>query len=194
MDTLPHGDPAEIMNARARAEGWPVQCFSALAFDDADLNGLAVLWLEKLAGQDIPYRRDLDARALKPVLRKMTIAERIREAGRIRYCWRFFGLNMADRLGDGTGRCFDETIPSHLVVRWHAIHDAVLDTGRPLRALSTFDHPLVNYLIGESLLAPLRNNEGEPNLVLAATSFRSRVDQNGERPMRFDHAVPEDAA
>lgn len=163
-------------------------------FNDADLNGLAALWLEKSAGQDIPHRRDLDARALKPVLRKLTIAERFLDNGSIRYRWRFFGLDMADRLGDGTGRCFDETIPDHLVVRWHTIHDVVRDTGRPMRALSAFDHPLVNYLIGESFLAPLRNNTGEPNLVLAATSFRSKVDQNVERLMRFDHAMSEDIA
>lgn len=175
MNIAAYSDPAEIVNARASAEDWPVQCSSRLVFHHDELNTLASVWKERAGERFAPYRSELDARALKPVLRHVAISERIYENGIARHRMRLVGSSLAQRFGDSTGRFLDKTVPPHLLARWTTIYDAVLDTCRPMRAVVAFDLPHVSHLIGEVFLAPMRNAEGEPNLVLTANCFRSKL-------------------
>lgn len=180
MDRATIHDPAEILNARAAAEGWPTQFFSRLKFDRPELNGLAAVWREKAKNAPAPHRSDLDARVLKPVLRNITIAESVHEGGQRRFRIRLVGSEIAELFGNHANSYIDEMVPPELLPRWHVPYDTVLESCRPLRVISHFDHPAVNYLTGESLLAPLLDEKGKPTLLIAATYFQSRMrDQGG---------------
>lgn len=168
--------PADIANAHAEADGWPLRYSHSLDFHRPELNTLLAAWRAKAGDRPAPSRNDMDARTLKQVLRRMTIVERVVCGGHTRLRHRFVGSQLVHHFGDYTGGYLDEAVPSHLYPRWETPYCAVLDTCTPLRIRAPYDHPRVNYLSGESLLAPLLDPDGEPNLLLTATYFHRRHD------------------
>lgn len=173
MDRAVTADPVEAVNAYAAQNGWLSRIGTELTFVRPELNLLRDLWSGKAAGRPIPYRRDFDARALKPVLCNIVIVERVCDCGRMRLRLRLVGSDIASLFGDSTGKHLDEIIPAALLTRWEMICHAVLDSGRPVRIVSHYDLPRVNYLSGESLLAPMLDAEGNPTLLLWCAYFQS---------------------
>ncbi len=167
-------DPVDALIARASREGWPATYSKSLVFRRPELNTLLKIWREKAGHRLAPRRNDMDARALKPVLRRITIVERVNEHNRCRLRSRLVGSDIAHRFGDHTGRFLDEFIPAHLLPRWSDVYDAVIDACCPIRVWAPFDHPRVSYLTGECLLAPLLDESGDSNLLLTATYFFRR--------------------
>lgn len=165
-------DPAEAVNVYAERQGWPFRCSTKLTFARPELNRLRDIWCEKAVGQPVPYRSDFDARTLKPVLRNIAIVERVSSYGRIRLRLRLIGSEIAGLFGEHTGRHLDEAVPPALLPRWETIYDAVLDSGRPFRVVTNYDHPRVNYLSGESLLAPMLDSWSTPTMLLCCVYFR----------------------
>lgn len=178
--SLPDPDAIDALIARANDDGWPATYSKTVMFRRPELNALLALWREKAGVRPAPARTDLDARTLKPVLRRITIVERLTENGRRRLRNRLVGSDIVRRFGDNTGRYIDEIIPIHLLPRWETLYHAVLDACRPIRVWAPFDHPRVNYLTGECLLAPLLGEDGQPGMLLTATYFfrRGKDDSN----------------
>lgn len=172
MDGVVAIDPAEAVNALAERQGWPFRCSMEMTFARPELNRLRDVWYEKAARRPIPYRSDFDPRTLKPVLRNIVIVERVCGHGRTRLRLRLIGSEISALFGEHTGRHLDEAVPPALLPRWETIYDAVLDSGRPLRVVSNYDHPRVNYLSGESLIAPMLDAGGNPTMLLICAYFR----------------------
>lgn len=172
-------DPAEAVNVYAERQGWPFRCSTELTFARPELGRLRDIWCEKAAGRHVPYRSDFDARTLKPVLRNIAIVERVSSYGRIRMRLRLIGSEIAGLFGEHAGRHLDEAVPPTLLPRWETIYDAVLDSGRLFRVITNYDHPRVNYLSGESLLAPMLDARANPTMLLCCAYFsQTKVNLN----------------
>src|SRR5271155_5987618 len=101
-------DPAEILNAKASAQGWPLQCDSHLAFDRPELTMLRDVWRSRAAKVGLPTRNDLGAHALKSVLRHLSIMERVADADRgVRFRVLHMGSYIAAVMGEKTGSFID---------------------------------------------------------------------------------------
>ncbi len=168
-------DPADAVNAAAERAGWPLRCTSLLEFERPELNLLRDIWRAKAEGDAVPFRAAFDARDLKPVLRCLSILQRVNDSGRPRYRMRLMGSDIVARFGEGTGRFLDQDIPPEILPRWTLAYDTVLQSARPLRFLSRFAVPKVSYLAGESFVAPLRDAAGAVTMVLTGLYFRSKV-------------------
>jgi hypothetical protein len=168
-------DPAEILNAKALAQGWPLQCDSHLAFERPELTMLRDVWRSKAAKVGLPTRSDLGAHALKSVLRHLSILERIsnKETG-TRYRVLHMGSYIAAVMGERTGQFIDETIPTELLPRWTAPFNTVLDSRTPLRILSKFEYEKLDFADGESFLAPLSDDAGKPNILMSCLYIKPR--------------------
>ncbi|MBI3675888.1 MAG: PAS domain-containing protein [Proteobacteria bacterium] len=171
-------DPADAMNAQAISENWPFYCFSTLEFEQPELNLLRDVWFKKRGGGKIPLRSALDARALKPVLSHLTILERVKDGDRLRYRVRLTGSAIARLSGENTGRFLDEVIPAELLPRWTVPYDVVLKALRPLRFVSHFAFEKINYLDGESFIAPLLDADSKASIVMSVVYFKSRATGN----------------
>lgn len=168
-------DAAEILNAKAEAEGWPFQCDSRLAFDRPELTMLRDVWRSRAAKVGLPSRHDLGAHALKSVLRHLSIMERVVDAERgSRYRVLHMGSYMAAVMGEKTGSFIDESIPAQLLPRWTTPFDTVLETRTPLRIISNFEHQKLDYASGESFLAPLSSENGDANLLMSCLYLKPR--------------------
>jgi hypothetical protein len=167
-------DPAAALNRRAQAEGWPFRCDTQLEFERPELNALRDLWRSLAAGNVAPSRADFDARTLKPFLRNIAIIERVVTADKWRYRARLTGSAIVEIAGDNTGRFFDQCIAPEFLARSTVPYDTVLDSGTPLRVVSSFELPLLSYLGGESFFAPLADTHGVLTLVLTCVYFKPR--------------------
>jgi len=161
-------DPAEALNARAKAQNWGVRADPALGFEHKDLVALNAMWFEK-ATKGIPKRSDFDIRTLKPWVRNISIVERVHEGGRTRYRFRLLGTGVGHVLGECTGKYLDEIVPADKLSIWESAYEAVLARDVPLRILSDFKMPQINYMRGEYFAAPLVGEDGQANMILAAT-------------------------
>jgi hypothetical protein len=168
-------DPAEILNAKASAQGWPLQCDSHLTFKQPELTMLRDVWRSKAAKVGLPTRGDLGAHALKSVLRHLAILERVSspETGS-RYRVLHMGTYIAAVMGERTGRFIDETIPAALLPRWTSPFDTVLSHRIPLRILSKFEYEKLDFASGESFLAPLSDDAGKPNILMSCLYIKPR--------------------
>ena len=145
-----------------------MRCYTALQFDHPELNALRDVWNE-VAAKHPPTRADFDARKLKPFLRNIAIIERVTSGSApARYRIRLHGSAIAQWFGEQTGHFIDEFIPQRTLPRWTAGYDVVFAHGAPLRFISRFELPQINYLDGESFSAPLVDEAGNTNLVLSA--------------------------
>ena len=176
MGPMETNDPALALNRQSQAEGWPFQFDTALRFDRRELNALRDLWLARAADKSAPSRADLGARTLKPYLPNITISERIsNDRGMWRYRTRLSGSAISETVGDHTGKFLEEQVPAESLPRWTAAYDAVLDGAMPLRLVSDFRVPCLNYLSGEIFIAPLTDERGKLSLVIGCMYFRPRV-------------------
>jgi len=149
--------------------GWVSFCDPQLAFRSSELVELSALWHQTRGADGIPKRVDFTPRVLKSCLPHVAIYERVAcpQKG-VRYRVRLMGTRFADVMGDLTGKFLDEAIAPQFLPRWYAALDAVLDALVPLRFLSRSDTTDKKFLLGEFFEAPLLNDTGEPDLVLAA--------------------------
>lgn len=165
-------DPAYALDRRAEAEGWPFHCDSRLEFDRPELNGLRDIWYGLAACKGVPSRADFDARKLKPFLRNISILERVFVgSNKWRYRIRLMGSAISDIAGDATGNFLDQQLAPDFLRIWTSAHDAVLDSGIPMRFVSDFRVPQLSYLEGESLLTPLADSRGHLTLLLSCLYF-----------------------
>ncbi len=177
MGIATRNDPASVVNAKARAEGWPFRCDSELVFDKAELNVLRDVWRAMAVKAGIP--RHSDARALDSVLRRLTILERLVDAeGKRRYFVRHQGTYLAAVMGNSEGRFIDQGIPPALMPRWTTVFDAVLDSAMPLRVLVQFEYEKLHYAAGEAFIAPLSDENGATTLLLAGVYIKPREDED----------------
>lgn len=175
MGVISLSDPAAVLNAKARAQGWPIRFDSELLFDRPELNMLRDVWRSEAARIGVPRRSHFDGQVLSSALRRLTVLERIKgDDGSRRYRIVHQGPYMAALMGDNVGRFIDEGIPAPLLPRWLMLFDAVIDSGTPLRATAEFELDRLRYAVGEGFIAPLANEAGEPNLVLIGAYIRPR--------------------
>lgn len=168
-------DPAEIINAKAKAEGWPFRCDPDLEFSRPELALLRDVWLSRLTTSPMSDRALFDVRELKSAFRRVTIVERAAEGqGPARYRVNYQGSYLAALMGNNLGKFVDENVPPQLLPRWHTIFDNVLDTGAPIRVVVDFEFARLNFASAEAFIAPLSNAAGKVNLVLAGLYIRPR--------------------
>jgi len=168
-------DAADMLNAKAVAEGWPFQCDSKLVFDRPELTMLRDVWRSRAAKVGLPTRNDLGAHALKSVLRHLSIMERVADAERgVRFRVLHMGSYIAAVMGEKTGTYIDENIPAQLLPRWTTPFDTVLETRTPLRIVSRFEHQKLDYATGESFLAPLSNEAGAASVLMSCLYLKPK--------------------
>jgi len=159
---------AKTINEESARGGWTTLCDPSLAFDTPQLLALAKMWRSKAEALGrCPSRSDFDARELKALLRNLAIVERV-GADKPRYRFRYYGSEFVPLLGEQTGRYMDEFIPKEFLPRWIIGYEAVAKTGAPLRFVSNFQLPKINYLSGETFVAPFNNPRSQNQTFLVA--------------------------
>ena len=169
----------KAFNDRAKAAGWPFQCSLADGFERPQLAAALALWREKAAGRAMPQRADLTARAMKPFLTQMSLIERVLADGRQRYRLRIHGTALARYSVDGTGKFLDEVVLGDRIHGYIALYDTLLEVGVPLRVVSNYQAPEIDYLTGETLLAPLSIAGSDTPLILSVTYAKPRTEIAG---------------
>lgn len=162
----------------SRHDGWSLSADPALYFQSGELSKLKAIWETKAAAaKGLPAREDFDPETLRPFLRHVSIVERaMHPAGHTSFCYRFYGSALMQRFGEQTGQFIEMSIPPDRVSRWIKAYETVLDAGKPMRFLASFEIPRVSYLNGESFVAPLSNAGRKPVAVLACTFFTPRIE------------------
>jgi hypothetical protein len=173
----------QAFNDRAKAAGWPFQCGPALGFQHAELADAASLWREKAGGRLMPGRADMTARAMKPYLTQMSLLERVVAGGRQRYRVRLHGSALARYSGDSTGKFLEDVVHPDRVDGYRSLYDTMLALAAPLRVVSHYQAPEIDYLTGESLVAPLAVPGTNTPLILSVTYARPRT-ETGAGPLR----------
>jgi len=174
MDAVTHSDAIGAYNARAKAMGWTLRCAPAAGFRRTELADALDLWRTKADGRKMPSRADMSARAMKPFLRQMSIVERVATEKGARYRVRLHGSKLASYLGDKTGRYLEEVMPPGTAASYAAVYDTMLKLLVPLRLVINYESPKIDYLSGESLIAPLAAPGKASPLILSVTYLDSR--------------------
>ena len=123
----------------------------------------------------MPARADMTARDLKPYMPHMSLLERVGTGRSARYRVRLHGTMLTSYAGDKTGQFLADFIPAHLVGSYIGVYDAVLELLTPIRLVSHFQAPEVDYLAGESLVAPLSATANASPLILSVTYVEPRA-------------------
>lgn len=176
MQTATRSDPLKAFNERAKALGWTFTCGPARGFDHPALSAALALWREKAKGRTMPARADMTARAMKPYMPHMSLIERVGTGKSARYRVRLHGTALASYAGDKTGQFLEDLLPAHLVGSYSSVYDTVLELLEPIRLVRDFQAPEIDYLAGESLIAPLSMStsvKGTP-LILSITFVAPR--------------------
>jgi hypothetical protein len=155
MVVLSKHDPVEALNAQAQALGWPTHCDTQLSFDKPELTRFVSVWEEQRGDRLMPSRGDMQARALKHLLNRVILFERIKADDNRRYHVRLMGTGLSPIWGDLTGKYVDEAIPPHLQPRWHAFLDVTIAHRAPMRFVSRVDYQEKHFLTVEIAAAPL---------------------------------------
>jgi hypothetical protein len=121
----------------------------------------------------MPLRADLTARAMKPYLTHMSLLEQT-PAGRYRI--RMHGSALARYAGDNTGKHLEESVSPQRLESFIALYDMALDVRAPIRVVSFYQAPELDYLMGETLLAPLGVPHGGTPLLLSVTYAKPRAE------------------
>jgi hypothetical protein len=174
MQTATRPDPIKAFNERAKASGWTFACGPASGFEHPALNNAAALWREKARGRAMPTRADLTARVMKAYMPHMSILERLGTGRSARYRVRLHGTASASYAGDKTGQFLDDVVPAHLLSSYTSVYDTVLELQQPLRLVRDFQAPEIDYLAGESLVAPLSWPATATPLILSITYVEPR--------------------
>jgi hypothetical protein len=165
----------DALNARAEAAGWTFVCGPARDFEHAALARALAVWREKAAGRPMPLRADMTARVMKPFLTNMSLLERVEVEGGQRYRVRLHGSTLARYSGDSTGKFLEDFVAPERLGGYLGIYDAVLQLRVPLRVVSHYQAPEIDYLTGESLVAPLAVAGSATPLVLSVTYAKARA-------------------
>jgi hypothetical protein len=155
MNTAVQREALEAINARALDAGWTFLVAPARDFEHPSLTAALALWREKAAGRAMPPRSDMTARVMKPFLTNMTLLERVESNAGRRYRVRLHGSTLAGYAGDTTGKFLEDFIAPEQIGGYLGIYDTVLQLKVPLRVVSQYQAPEIDYLTGESLVAPL---------------------------------------
>jgi hypothetical protein len=177
MQTATRVDPLKAFNERAKASGWTFTCGPARGFDHPALAAALALWREKAKGRTMPARADMTARSMKAYLPHMSLLERIGSGKSARYRVRLHGTVLTSYAGDKTGQFLDEIVPPHLVGSYSSVYDTVLELLEPVRLVRDYQAPEIDYLAGESLIAPLAAAHGTTPLILSITYVAARTER-----------------
>ncbi len=169
-----HHGIMKAFNDRAQAAGWPFTCMPAQDFENAPLAGALELWRAKASGRPMPCRADMTARAMKPYLTHMSLLERVLADGRPRYRIRLHGSTLARYAGDSTGKFLEDSVSPERLESYAALYDTVLALRAPVRVVSFYQAPEIDYLMGESLLAPLSVPVSDTPMLLSVTFTKPR--------------------
>jgi len=171
-----HQKALNALNARAKAAGWTFLVGKAEGFEHPPLAAAAALWREKAHGRPMPARADMTARVMKPFMAQMSLLERVDDAGRDRYRVRLHGSALARYSGDATGKWLEEVVGAERIGSYIGIYDTVLALGIPLRVVSRYQAPELDYLDGESFVAPLSVPTSPTPIILSVTYAKPRKD------------------
>ena len=161
-------------NDRARKAGWAFTCGPAEDFEHAELTGALAVWRDKALDRAMPLRSDLTARAMKPYLTHMSLLERVEVAGTPRYRIRLHGSALARYAGDSTGKFLEDAVSPQRLESFIVLYDMALALAVPLRIVSFYQAPEIDYLMGESLVAPLAVPGSETPILLSVTYAKPR--------------------
>jgi hypothetical protein len=175
MQVLSKRDPIKAFNERAKAAGWTFTCGPAQGFEHQQLAGALALWRKKAAGRRMPERSDMSARDMVAFLSHMSLIERVGPARDSCYRVRLHGTTLASYGGDMTGRFLEQVVPAQLVGCYAGVYDTVLELLAPVRVVSEFQAPRIDYLSGESLVAPLSVSGKDSPLILSVTYAEPRA-------------------
>lgn len=169
-------DVMASFNDRAKKAGWAFICGPARDFAHAELAGAHDVWREKAQGRAMPFRADLTARAMKPYLTHTSLLERVAVDGKPRYRIRLHGSALARYAGDSTGKFLEDAVSAQRLESFIVLYDMVLKLGLPVRIVSFYQAPEIDYLMGESLVAPLAMPGCETPLLLSVTYAKPRAE------------------
>ena len=164
------------LNERAKAAGWSIVAGPAAQFQHAALNDALALWRDRANGRAMPARADLTARAMKAFMPHMSLIERVRDGGKDRYRVRLHGSVLARYSGDATGKWLEDVVDPRRVGSFIDIYDAVLALRIPLRVVTRYQAPELDYLDGESFIAPLSVPSSATPIILSVTYTKPRKD------------------
>ena len=154
----------------------PAKCDGSAQFENQKLADAAAMWHEKARDVALPPRNEFSARALKPYLPNVVVADIVEEGDRRRFRFRLMGTAIAELLGDHTGKFLDEAIVSPYRERWSALLDAANKAACPLRIHGRLEYQQQNYIAMELMLAPLGPDPGRAGavLVIAYANYSAR--------------------
>jgi hypothetical protein len=161
------------LNRLAAKRGWALRCDGQGHYYLPEMADLHAIWRAN-AGVTPPLRSAMTPRLLKPFLPILTVHERLQGPDGSRcYRVRLMGSESAGEIGDGTGKSYDEFLPSVAVPMWRAMSDAVLAHGGPVRFVMSGEQIDKGTLVGEVFAAPLLTDDGRADLILSAGRFNS---------------------
>jgi hypothetical protein len=173
-------DAVAAFNALAVQEGWEQQCDPTLAFVHPDFPVIFEIWKEQAGGKPMPARRSMTPRTLKEFLPRVAINERA-SFDPPRFTWRLMGTQIAQVLGERTGKFIDEDAPPRQVARWNASLDLVMRCARPMRFCGRVLANNKTYLASELLFMPLADDLGEARFVLGFGHYGLGVSADASR-------------
>jgi hypothetical protein len=160
--------PAAFPPTQAVAVPSPIVCPKLAGFD--------ALWRGVAALRPLPRRSDFGPRLLAPYLINLTFVERcLDDQGRRRYRHRLFGSALAEKMGNCTGKYLEEMIPPEKVPNWSRAYDAATMGSQPVHFLAPFGLPGMDYLMIETLLAPVATDNDARYGFLGIAYFFARV-------------------
>jgi hypothetical protein len=160
--------PASFQPVPAMAAPLPIVCPKLAGFD--------ALWRGVAALRPLPRRSDFSPRLLAPYLLNLTFVERcLDDEGRRRYRHRLFGSGLAEKMGNCTGKYLEEIVPPEKVANWTRAYDAATLGDGPVHYLAPFGLPGKDYLMIETLLAPVATDNDTRYGFLGVAYFFARV-------------------
>ena len=171
-----HQKVLNALNARAKAAGWTFLVGKAEGFEHPPLAAACALWHEKANGRAMPARADLTARVMKAFMAQMSLLERVNDNGQDRYRVRLHGSALARYSGDATGKWLEDVVGTPRLGSYLGIYDTVLALRIPLRVVSRYQAPELDYLDGESFVAPLSVPTSPTPIILSVTYAKPRKD------------------
>jgi hypothetical protein len=169
-------DVFKAFNDRAKAAGWSFTCGPAKDFEHTELAAALAVWRDKAGTRAMPNRTDLTARAMKPFLTHMSLLERIALGGVQHYRIRLHGSTLARYAGDTTGKLMEDCVAPERLESYTALYDTVLALRLPVRVIAYYQAPELDYLMGESLVAPLAIPNSDTPILLSVTYAKPRAE------------------
>jgi hypothetical protein len=122
----------------------------------------------------LPSRADFTPRNAKSFLGNMVIFEQQDATFRIR----LMGTRITTVLGEMQGKVLEEALPADVAARWKAVLIRTLETQTPVRVLKQVGFKDLHFLRAEILVAPLRDSENHPTMLLTVATFQFGISNN----------------